>query len=74
MAIASTVRRITPERQRKFGKIFAPEIKLAGFKFAACKLAAAGQLVPQEIIAKDGWLAVGYRRATPSGGVAVAKD
>ena len=49
--------------QAKFGKIFGPEIKLQGFKFNNGKLAAAGQLVPQEIIAQDGWLAVGYCRA-----------
>ena len=48
--------------QRKFGKIFGPEIKLQGFKFESGKLAAVGQLVPQEIIAQDGWLAVGYCR------------
>ena len=47
---------------RKFGKIFQPEIKLQGFKFNSGKLAAAGQFVPQEIIAQDGWLAVGYCR------------
>ncbi len=48
--------------QAKFGKIFAAEIKLQGFKFASGKMAAAGQFVPQEIIARDGWLAVGYGR------------
>ena len=52
--------------QRKFGKIFGPEIKLQGFKFNSGKLAAAGQLVPQEIIAQDGWLAIGYYRAKSS--------
>ena len=49
--------------QRKFGKIFQPEIKLQGFKFENGKLAAAGQFVPKEIISQDGWLAVGYGRA-----------
>jgi hypothetical protein len=53
--------------QRKFGKIFAPDIKLEGFKFESGKLAAAGRLVPQEIIAEDGWLAVGYQRVKSSG-------
>jgi hypothetical protein len=48
--------------QTKFGKIFTPEIKLQGFKFKDGKLASAGQFVPQEIIAQDGWLAVGYCR------------
>ena len=48
--------------QAKFGKVFAPEIKLQGLKFNNGKLASAGQLVPQEIIAQDGWLAVGYCR------------
>ncbi len=48
--------------QKKFGKIFAAEIKLQGFKFNSGKLASAGQLVPQEIIAQDGWLAIGYCR------------
>ena len=38
--------------QAKFGKLFASEIKLQGFKFNSGKLAAAGQLVPQEIIAQ----------------------
>ena len=47
---------------RKFGKLFAPEIKLQGFKFNSGKLAAAGQFVPQEIISQDGWLAIGYTR------------
>jgi hypothetical protein len=47
---------------RKFGKIFAPELNLKGFKFDNGKLAAAGQFLPQEIIARDGWLAVGYCR------------
>ena len=54
--------------QAKFGKIFGPEIKLQGFKFNNVKLAAAGQLVPQEIIAQDGWLAVGYCRQVKVGG------
>jgi hypothetical protein len=49
--------------QRKFGKIFLADIKLQGFKFNTGKLAAAGQLLPQEIISQDGWLAVGYVRA-----------
>ena len=38
--------------QAKFGKLFASEIKLQGFRFNDGKLAAAGQLVPQEIIAQ----------------------
>jgi len=50
--------------QAKFGKIFKPEIKLQGFKFESGKLAAAGQFVPREIIAENGWFAVGYCRAT----------
>jgi hypothetical protein len=58
--------------QRKFGKIFAADIKLQGFKFNNGRLAAAGQLVPQEIIAEDGWLAVGYQRVKPSGPVTAA--
>ena len=49
--------------QAKFGKLFGLDIKLQGFKFNSGKLAAAGQLVPQEIIAQDGWIAIGYRRA-----------
>ncbi len=60
--------------QAKFGKLFAPEIKLQGFKFNEGKLAAAGQLVPQEIIARDGWIAIGYRRAAASGPVTAAND
>jgi hypothetical protein len=48
--------------QAKFGKIFGPDIKLQGFKFKNEKLAAAGQLAPQEIIAQNGWLAIGYCR------------
>ena len=57
----------------KFGKIFEPEIKLQGFKFAQGKLAATGQWAPQEIIAQNGWLAIGYARAGTSG-AAVAKN
>jgi hypothetical protein len=53
--------------QAKFGKLFGPEIKLQGFKFEGGKLAAAGQLAPQEIIAKDGWIVIGYCRANSSG-------
>ena len=45
-----------------------PEIKLQGFQFNSGKLAAAGQFVPQEIIAQEGWLAVGYGRAKASSG------
>jgi hypothetical protein len=59
--------------QSKFGKVFEPEIKFKGFKFAQGKLAATGQWVPQEIIAQDGWLAIGYGRAGASG-AAVAKN
>jgi len=58
--------------QRKFGKIFAAEIKLQGFKFENGKLAAAGQFVPQEIIAQDGWLAVGYCRTKSASGATAA--
>jgi len=60
--------------QTKFGKIFGPESKLQGFKFKSGKLAAAGQLVPQEIIAKDGWLAVGYSRTKSESAVTAAND
>ena len=60
--------------QAKFGKIFGPDIKLQGFKFNNGKLAAAGQLVPQEIIAQDGWLAVGYCRAKPNNGTTAANN
>lgn len=56
----------------KFGKVFEPEIKLQGFKFAQGKLAATGQWVPQEIIAQNGWLAIAYAR--PATGGAVAKN
>ncbi len=59
---------------RKFGKIFAAEIKLQGFKFDGGKLAAAGQLVPQEIISQGGWLSVGYCRAKASGPATAAND
>ena len=59
--------------QAKFGKVFEPEIKLQGFKFAQGKLAAAGQFVPREIISQHGWLVIGYARAQPAG-VAVAKQ
>ena len=48
--------------QRKFGKLFPPEIKLQGFKVQSGKLASAGDFVPQEIISQNGWLAVGYSR------------
>jgi hypothetical protein len=59
--------------QTKFGKVFEPEIKFQGFKFAQGKLASAGQFVPREIIAQNGWLVIGYGRANPTG-VAVAKQ
>jgi len=59
--------------QAKFGKIFGPEIRLQGFKFANGKLAAAGQFVPREIIAQNGWLAIGYCRAAAESGTTVAK-
>jgi hypothetical protein len=54
----------------KFGKVFEPEIKLKGFKFAQGKLAATGQWAPQEIIAQNGWLAIGYARAGTSSAAA----
>jgi len=60
--------------QRKFGKIFAAETKLQGFKFNGGKLAAAGQFVPEEIISQGGWLAVGYCRAKVSGPATAAND
>ena len=59
--------------QTKFGKIFEPEIKLQGFKFAQGKLATAGQFVPREIISQHGWLVIGYGRAGSSG-AAVARN
>jgi hypothetical protein len=59
--------------QAKFGKVFEPEIKFQGFKFAQGKLAAAGQFVPREIISQHGWLVIGYGRAAAAG-VAVAKE
>ena len=49
------------------GKVFEPEIKFHGFKFAQGKLAAAGQFVPWEIISQHGWLVIGYGRATAAG-------
>jgi hypothetical protein len=52
---------------RRFSEIFEPEIKLQGIKFNSGKLAALGQLAPGEIIARDGWLAVGYNRVKASG-------
>jgi hypothetical protein len=58
--------------QAKFGKIFAPEIKLEGFKFNNGKLAAAGQLVPHEIVSDGGWLAIGYARVGVNGTPPVA--
>ena len=48
--------------QRKFGKLFAAEIKLQGFTFNQGKLATAGRMAPREIISQNGWLAIGYRR------------
>ena len=60
--------------QAKFGKIFGPDIKLQGFKFNSAKLAAAGQFVPQEIIAQDGWLAIGYCRAKPENSGVVGSE
>ena len=48
--------------QRKFGKLFAAEIKLQGLAFNPGKLATAGRIVPREIIAQHGWLVIGYRR------------
>ena len=71
---AFTKEAIFTAMQAKFGKIFTPEIKLQGFKFDSGKLAAAGQLVPQEIIAQDGWLAIGYCRAKPAAGLTAAND
>ena len=59
--------------QAKFGKVFEPEIKFNGFKFAQGKLAAVGQFVPREIISQNGWLVIGYGRAGAVG-VAVAKQ
>jgi hypothetical protein len=53
--------------QRKFGKIFAPEILFKGFTPEG-KLAAAGKFVPVEVSARDGWLIVGWSRATPAKG------
>ena len=53
--------------RRSSARSLRPEIKLQGFKFNSGKLAAAGQLVPQEIIAQDGWLAIGYCRVKSSG-------
>ncbi len=53
--------------QRKFGKLFAPEILFNGFTPAG-KLAAAGKLVPVELAARDGWLIVGWSRATAAKG------
>ena len=52
--------------QAKFGKVFEPEIKFHGFKFAQGKLAAAGQFLPREIISQNGWLVIGYGRTGSS--------
>jgi hypothetical protein len=59
--------------QKKFGKVFEPEIKFQGFKFAQGKLASAGQFVPKEIISQHGWLVIGYGR-TNATAPAVAKN
>jgi hypothetical protein len=59
--------------QTKFGKLFEPEIKFQGIKFAQGRLASAGQFVPQEIIAQNGWLVIGYGR-TQSSSAPVAKN
>ena len=59
--------------QSKFGKVFEPEIKLKGFKFAQGRLATTGQWVPEEIISQDGWLEICYARAGLAG-PAVAKN
>jgi len=60
--------------QTKFGKVFGPDIKLQGFKFNSGKLAAAGQFVPQEIIAQDGWIAIGYCRTKSDNAATAAND
>ncbi len=48
--------------QRKFGKLFGPEIALKGIKLGG-KFESAGQFVPTEIISQNGWMAVGYNRS-----------
>ncbi len=49
--------------QYKFNTVFAPEIKLSAFSFNGENGASGAQFVPQEIIAQNGWLVIGYRRA-----------
>ncbi len=53
--------------QSKFGKVFEPEIKFKGFKFAQGRLATTGQWVPEEIISQDGWLEICYARGGACG-------
>jgi hypothetical protein len=47
--------------QRKFGRVFAKEIPLDGFTPQG-DLAAAGKMVPVEIVAKAGWITIGWKR------------
>jgi hypothetical protein len=59
--------------QAKFGKIFEPEMKFRGFKFAQGRLANAGTFIPSEIISQNGWIAIGYTHAKAAA-PAVAKN
>jgi hypothetical protein len=53
--------RIGTVMKRKFEKIFTKEIRLDGFTPKG-QLASIGKLVPVEIVAKPGWLAIGWNR------------
>jgi hypothetical protein len=49
--------------EKRFEKIFEPEILGEGFELSG-KWKAAGKLLPIEVVCRDGWLVIGWRRAS----------
>jgi hypothetical protein len=49
--------------EKRFAKVFEPEMMGDGFELSG-KWKAAGKLVPVQVVARDGWLVLGWKRET----------
>lgn len=58
--------------EKRFAKIFEPEILGEGFELPG-KWKAAGKMLPIEVVCRDGWLVIGWKRATAETKVAAAE-
>jgi hypothetical protein len=58
--------------EKRFAKIFEPEILAQGLELPG-KWKAAGKLMPIQVVCRDGWLTIGWKRSAAAPKVAAGR-